>query len=401
MLLELSGSLRLFHGLAALLAQLDAMLAADPGDHAVSAVRALADTPTAACLLARAGRDTRDCFTGHGQPDPHRLRQTLAALPVTALALDDRTEHCLMSMGLQHFGALDALPRAALARRFGRNFSHWLDRITGAVPDLRTPLPPATFFIRELHFLDGVVSTEGLQFPVQHLLGQFGQFLHQHQLATQQLVWRLTLVDGRSHDLAIITARPELAPAHFLALTRVRLDSLALAAPVAALRLVCRRFSPLAARAATLFPELEAERTRDDSFRALFDRLRTRLGEDRCRQLVPLDRLRPEAAQQLRTADAADDLPALPAGAHRRPLWLLRAPQRALWQAGRLHWHGDLELLDGPERIDGDWWSQPLQRDYFTARFCTTEANRSGAGILYWVYHDLATDSWHVHGVFG
>jgi len=392
-LLEIGGCLRLFHGLDALLSRIDAMLAGH-GLDAIDTGRALAHTPEAARLLARAGIDTRALVDDDGRLDLPGIRRALDALPVHALALDPRTEENLVNTGLVRFGELDALPRATLARRFGHAFSHWLDRVTGAAPDLRAPLPPETFFVRELHFLDGIVDRDMLQFPMQRLLGQLGGFLRSRQLATHKLVWRLVLVDGRTRDIPVVTSRPELLPSRLLTLTRVQLESVQLDAPVETLRLACRRFVPLAEREAVLFPELDAERRRNDEFSALFDRLRARLGDARCR--VPV---LPESAQ----------LPApLRVHAARRPLWLLRTPQRAIWQDGHLHWHGELQLLDGPERIDGDWWSsRPVRRDYYTARHLPREIDAAGlphaeaAGALYWVYRDLADDSWHVHGLFG
>lgn len=394
LLLEIGGCLRLFQGLDGLLARVAESFAAT----GLATRLALATTPGAAGLFARHGTDTRPCFDDDGHADVARLRAQLAALPVDGLGLDPRTEESIMQMGLTRFGDIDALPRQAIGRRFGHAFTRWLDRVSGTLPDPRPAIAPETFFVRELHFLDGIGHTDGLLFPMQRLLEEFGQFLRRRQLSTQHLVWRLRHVDGSTQEIAIHTSRPETAPARFLALARVRLETARLPAPAETLRLACRRFTPLDAHAARrneLFAEHGGDARRDDGIAALVDRLRARLGDAHCRQLLPLDAWRPEAAQRGAPAGtlARVPLPLLPSHLARRPLWLLREPAHAEQQGRQLRWRGTLTLLDGPERIDGEWWATPLARDYFVARH--------EDGALYWVFHDLAQDAWYVHGVFG
>lgn len=407
LLLDLAGCLRLFRGLAALTARIDAFLAREQ----VTAQRAFAHTPLAARLFAVHGTDTRRFFDDDGLADTRALRAALAALPLDSLGLDTRTEESLMQMGFRQFGDIDTLPRQALGRRFGAGFIGWLDRVTGARPDPRTAVQPATFYVREVNFLDGIVHTAGLAFPMQRLLGDFAQHLRRHQLATQQITWRLTHVDGSTQEIAVHTSRPETAPAPLLALTRVHLESTRLPAPVETLRLACRRFVPLAApdRAGRLFTTPE-DGTDTGHVDALVDRLRARLGDAHCRQFSALDSWVPETAQRAvsltapaqRAAHAIrvtlrDPPPPAPAndeGARlRRPLWLLREPLRIDHHAGQLRWHGVLQILEGPERLDCAWWSQPVLRDYFIAQH--------EAGTRCWIFHDRAQDAWFVHGVFG
>ncbi len=396
LLLEIGGCLRLFRGLDALLSRVTALCTAQD----VTATLALAHTPGAARLFAVHALDTRPLYDDAGHADIPGLRQALAALPVQGLELDPRTEESVMQMGLTTFADIEALPRQALGRRFGKTFTQWLDRLTGVAPDPRMAIAPETFFVRELNFLDGIVHADGLLFPMQRLLGEFSRFLRHRQLATQHLVWRITHSDGSTQEIAINTARPELSPARLLALSRIRLEGVQLPAPAETLRLACRQFIPLADSDAVtnLFGAAGNEDNRDDGIAALIDRLRARLGDRHCRQLAYHDGWRPEAAQRVVSAGAGTAVhpalpPLLPSHLARRPLWLLREPLRVLRQGERLHWRGTLTLLDGPERIDADWWSTPLARDYFVASH--------DDGVLYWVYHDLLQDDWYVHGVFG
>jgi protein ImuB len=381
LLLNVAGCLQLHGGLDALRARIARELAAQGLDVRIGA----APTPRGAQLLARAGTPEA-C-----PPDAHALRQHLRRLPLPALGLEPRTETALMNMGLHTFGDIDALPRATLARRFGKAFAHWLDQVTGAAPDPRVAITPREFFVRELHFLDGISQADGLLFPMQRLLGEFAHFLRQRQLASSHLVWRITGVDGRAREIPLHLGAPAHDAARFLSLTRVHLERLRIESPVETLRLCCARFTPLAAVPDTLFPELADNRAGDWS--ALVDRLRARLGEANCQRLQLRDAQRPEDLQQPVAPENARAQPTPPSAA-RRPLWLLPEPQRLLQRDGKPCRHGaPLELLDGRERLDSHWWDTPLARDYAIAR--------DSEQLLLWVFRDRHDGHWYLHGIFG
>ncbi|MCA9010300.1 MAG: hypothetical protein KDB01_11165, partial [Planctomycetaceae bacterium] len=85
-----------------------------------------------------------------------------------------------------------------------------------------------------------------------------------------------------------------------------------------------------------------------------------------------------------------------------RPLRLLAMPQQIAERdsEGRLParfsvlgQQRQVVELHGPERIQTAWWTeQPCHRDYFRA---ITET-----GSQLWIYHDLQTGSWYLHGLF-
>jgi protein ImuB len=61
---------------------------------------------------------------------------------------------------------------------------------------------------------------------------------------------------------------------------------------------------------------------------------------------------------------------------------------------GRPRYHGPLELLRGPERIEGGWWERlDVARDYYAAR--------NPAGQRLWIYRRLDQVDWFLHGLFG
>ncbi len=131
-LLELAGSQRMFGGLPELLR---ALRVAFPRPLQL----ALAPTPLAATLLARAGRNC--CITS-----PARLAGRLAPLPLVYLHWMEEELVRLGNMGVTTLGELLRLPRAGLARRIGPQRLDELDRLAGSRPDPRVLLAPAARF---------------------------------------------------------------------------------------------------------------------------------------------------------------------------------------------------------------------------------------------------------------
>jgi protein ImuB len=140
----------------------------------------------------------------------------------------------------------------------------------------------------------------------------------------------------------------------------------------------------------------------------LIERLRTRLGSTAVHGLALAPSHRPESAWR-----ATLPLPAPPrpramaavaeplAGPVRRPVWLLRVPQRLAERDGRPWRRGPLQLLSvpggtvpEPERIETGWWDgAEVRRDYYIAQ------DTQGARL--WIFRaHAAPQSWYLHGVF-
>ena len=68
---------------------------------------------------------------------------------------------------------------------------------------------------------------------------------------------------------------------------------------------------------------------------------------------------------------------------------------RRLRERGDRPWQqGGLEILDGPERIESGWWDDAdCRRDYYLARH--------SAGPRLWIFRDLVSGAWYLHGLFG
>ncbi|WOB06978.1 DNA polymerase Y family protein [Piscinibacter gummiphilus] len=406
-LLEVQSSLRYFGGLAALLGRLRDALA--PFGHRLQIVSA--PTPHGAALLARL-HDELHC------PDRHTLQRALEEAPIGVMATGAPHEQTLLGMGLRCLGELRQLPRAGVARRFGKALLDEMDRAFGDRPDPREPLVLPPTFRSGLELFARADTTEQLLHGAQMLLLRLVAWLSaQHAFVTRfrllmkhEARWR----DGHTAPitpLEVALAEPSRDVAHMLTLLRERLAQMALPAPTLELAIesddIVRRPPPNA----ELFPTPQSERA---GLVQLIERLQARLGREQVQCLVPVADHRPERATQVVPADPqlmkrADAVgPAAVCDAAQpgretltRPLWLLPEPQALKERQSHPLLDGQLvQLLVGPERIETGWWDGGLaERDYFIGQ--TTE------GGLVWVYRTrpqhLPTSrapGWFLHGRF-
>ena len=407
---EIEGSVRLFGGLARLLERLMRQVQS----RGYGAQVALAPTPTAALLLARAGA---------AMPvlDGEALPAALAPLPLALLDFDADTLATLKAAGVTTFGAAQALPRAGLARRFDQRVVDTLDRALGRAPDPRRPYRPPPHFERKLALPAPVDNVEALGFGVNRLVNDFAGWL----LARGLGVVRMSLVliheryvreRGTPPTIATFAlGAPARASAHLHSVLRERLARVALPAPVEAVVLTSDETAPLASRNLGLLPEDEA----GSVVVPLVERLRSRLGDDAVAMLAAQPEHRPEYA--------SCETPGLPLHQpSRKPLTLSRVRPQGTPRAARTRkqavgtsaridaprpiWLLDeaqalgaaLEakpwiLRDGPERIESGWWDgRDFRRDYFVAE--------NPHGGIVWIYRDhrYGTDDgeWFLHGLF-
>jgi len=425
-LVEIGGSVRLFGGLS----KLTARLSAGARDLGYAVRLALAPTPTAALLFARAGEriGVRLQFS-YSQaainqvpeklesgpnffPDPDFL-EALAPLPLALADVDPAVIDTLAAAGITTVGQAYALPRAALARRVGADFIAFLDRLRGLATDPRPPFVPPPHYAGKIELPAPVENIEALTFAVNRLVHELAGWLTGRGLGVIELA--LALAHERyigvktgipATHVRFALAAPAREHAHLIAVLRERLGRVALPAPVESITLSTLTTASLASRNLGLLPGDDVVATVP-----LIDRLRARLGEDAVTLVAPHAEYRPERAWResgeirvekgrvrldlsanLRSRNVqqkeVESDPALP-----RPIWLLSEPE----PLGHLLEAQPWVLRDGPERIESGWWDgADVRRDYFVAE--------NPRGETVWIYRDhrygIDDGEWFLHGVF-
>lgn len=391
LLLEISGSLKLFRGAEKIFDLLRQHL--DGGRHAWRL--ATGHTPLSAeLLLQQSGNNTR-CDSQRINPE-HLQEETLRQLqhvPVSALTVDRKLARALAAPGFVTLGELLALPRSAQGKRYGRAWLDWLERLLGEKPDPRRPIDIPHRFHAETEFAEPVEQVQGLVFPAQRLLEKLDAFLNLHQLHSKAIRWHFHHGDTQVSRVLIRRASDQETANLWQELTRRHFEHLQLSAPVQKLALDCARPLPRRSAALSLFEQAWQR----PSPATLLERLAT-LPALHTETLHAADCHVPELAQQRLHALQVHPAPRTTASdAHLdpfadTPLWLLDTPlalrqqhQQPLWRGARL------ELLPGGQWLHSHWWQQSVARYY--------RIGRHPDGACCWLFQDNQ-QQWFLHGFF-
>ncbi len=335
---------------------------------------ALAPTPRAARVLA----GLRDAASVE---DPLALSALLDTVPVRRARLPADTGERLQRMGITELKALRALPRDGLRRRFGMELLDHLDLLYGERAEtLAWYLPPDHFDARvELGY--EVESHMALLFPLRRLVLDLCTFLSIRDGGVQRFILRLEH-EGAHTDVEVGLLAAEREPGLLFELTRNRLERVAIAQPVVALRLLARQLPAFVPATRDLFDTRNQQQL---PWPQLRERLRARLGDASVYRIGPAGDPRPERAWQRLEGDRAVITTAPPRPP--RPSWLLPEP-RPLHDAGA-------RIVSGPERLESGWWDgADARRDYYVLE--------TSQGQQAWVFAAPGErEGWMLHGWFG
>lgn len=408
LLLDISGCAHLYGGEQELTADLSGRL--EKAGFAYSL--AIAGTTGAAWAIAR-----------YGEPASYACgeeRSVLAPLPLSALRLPAATVAALARVGLKRIGDIVDLPRAPLTARFGPDMLRQLDRALGQEHEPLTPRLPAVPYITEQRFAEPVAREEDVLAIALRLARRLQFALERRGDGARRIELTLFRTDGVVRRIAAGTSRPLRDPDEIQALFVERLAALADALDPG-FGFDMARLSVIVAEPCP--PEQIGIGGSEDAAELcrLVDRLSARLGTRRVRRLIAQDSHIPELAEAGLPAQAVNsddgwnafrryrnevDLPP-------RPLRLLARPEPIEAVAGvpdgpplRFRWRRALHEViaaEGPERIEGAWWSEHggPARDYFRV-----EDKR---GLRFWLFraglyrdiaHTAGAPAWFLHGMF-
>ncbi len=394
--MEVAASLRLFHGLEAL----QERISDEAPDLGVASI-AWAPTASAALVMARCGIfDLGD----------HTLQRVLDPLPLLALSAAALHQETLTRAGINTLGELRQLPRGHLGRRFDAALLNGLDQTYGLRPEAHQwEVLPETFSTRVELMAREEHSPALLMFARPLLMQMCGWLAARHAGASAfTLFWAHDAMRskdaGLGGELTIRTAEPIRDLEHFVRLLAEHLAKTSLLAPVGELRLEALGVAALKEETASLLPETVRA---GESLYLVLERIAARIGPENVMQPAAGDDHRPEWSTRWLSAakrrackpEAAQQLP--------HPTFLLEAPLKLAVRDHRPHYQGPLELLIGPDRVEGGWWDRVSGADFAhqgtrnVARDYWVAVNES-AGVLS-IFQSRLDDgeiAWYLHGVF-
>lgn len=425
--LDITGCSHLFGGEQALVATMVQEFA----EQGFDARAAVASTPGTAWAVAR--------FHGGCVVTEGEEAGWLEPLPLAALRLEAAVCTALHGVGLRTVGTVMAVPRAPLARRFGQALLLRLDQALGGLDETLSPRLPVPELSAERRLAEPIVTTEDVERLILLLATSLKVALERRgsgALALQLLLFR---VDGVVARLAVGLSRPEREAERIARLFHERLaaieNGLETGYGFDLVRLSVLAMGALAPRQIDL-ADAGAD---DEADLALFvDRVCARLGTGAVRRPIAVASHVPERAVSL--APCSEALQAVPSQqpappAPERPLRLLRRPEPVQVMAGvpegppvQFRWrraHYRIVRSEGPERIEPEWWREPvpnakpkegqdpeearkqamaeamarLTRDYFRVE--------DAEGRRYWLYREgvygrtgEAAPGWFLQGMF-
>lgn len=394
-LVELEQSLRLFGGEEAL-QHLIEVGASELG------VASLAWAPTSLAALACARLGIRD---GFAEP----LTKLLDRLPFDSLNAVAAHGATLSRLGCKTLADVRRLPRGGISRRFGSQLLLALDQAYGLRPEsYRWTTLPETFAVK-LELPGRVDTAPGLMFGARRLLLQMcGWLAARHCGVTAfTLAWCHDAMRARdAGDGGEITIRTAQATQNLEHLSRLLSENLAkvtLKAPAGDLILSATDVTPILEQSRSLIPD---DRATGEAVELVLERIEARLGKGRVLRPVLTEDHRLEFMHRWQPVNAKRPAAKARQVTGPQPTWMLRKPLKLDVNHDRPLYQGPLQLLLGPERVEGGWWHRIKdsngQRNLVTVRDYWV-AQSPYAGAL-WIFQqrlpDDAAASWYLHGLF-
>lgn len=395
-LLEVDQSLRLFGGED----HVHQLVEAGAAELGVSRL-AWAPTSLAALACARAG--IRDGFAGP-------LAKVLDPLPYECVDAVNLHGATLARLGCRTLADVRKLPRGGISRRFDSQLLLALDQAYGLRPEGYPWVALPETFTARLELPGRVDTAPALMFGARRLLVQMGGWLSARHCGVTAftLHWCHDVMRARDAgdggEITIRTAQPTQNVDHLCRLLTENLAKVQLLAPAGDLVLSATEVTPIIEDSLSLLPDA---RTTGEAVDLVLERIEARLGKKRVLRPVLTEDTRMEWMNHWQPVNAKQPATRVRHVPGPQPTWILKTPLRLDVKDERPLYQGPLQLLLGPERVEGGWWhrvkdaeggqrSLNVARDYWVAL-------SQHAGAL-WIFQQRLpkdeTASWYLHGLF-
>lgn len=397
LLLEISSCLKLFSGLTIMTQKLTEFLNQMP--YRVDC--GLAHSAKAAWLLSF------ESYQVTGEETKALFVERLNALPISLLFDYPKAVESLIKTGFTTFGdvarQIEGKSISTFRKRLGHAFTDELCEIYNIDQNFqqsslfakpRDSYHPAEWFEEEIQFEYPVTLVDQLKPTIETLLQQLSDYLRKRQQQCQYIEWSIADIYHKKEIIQVNSDTPQSHWQLFYDLTLIQFDNKELPFEVDTIRLSCRHTLPLQHRSQVLdFDQSRRRKSSVQDFAVTMAKLKARLGDAAVYKLGYRDSRVPELTNAIvaLAEKCNQELPEVHLHGL-RPTWLLSKPELIEERDHRLYWQGYISPLVGPERIIGDWWDEPVARDYYLAK--------RHDNLPVWIFFNLYDKQWYVHGVF-
>jgi len=395
-MLEVEQSLRLFGG------EENVRQLVEAGATELGVAR-LAWAPTSLAALACARVGIHDGFAGP-------LTSVLDPLPFECIDAVKAHGATLARLGCRTLADVRKLPRGGISRRFDSQLLLALDQAYGLRPEGYPWVRLPETFSAKLELPGRVDTAQGLMFGARRLLVQMGGWLSARHCGVTAftLHWchdsMRSKEAGDGGEITVRTAQPTQNVDHLTRLLTENLAKVTLKAPAGDLVLSASEVTPFVAPSGSLIPD---DRATGESINLVLERIEARLGKKRVLRPVLTEDTRMEWMNHWQPMNAKRAVTKVRQVPGPQPTWILKKPLRLDANGDRPLYQGPLQLLLGPERVEGGWWHRVtdadgkqhtlnVARDYWVAL-------SQHAGALWIFQQRLPKDtaaSWFLHGLF-
>ena len=353
---------------------------------------------------------------------PGQQRDHLGPLPLAAGRLLPDDIRVLSQLGLRSLDQLLGLPREDLPARLSPDAVRRVQQLSGHLTEMIAPIPESIPVSAEWFSEFPAETMDALRQVLQLLVGKIGNQLQQRRLGCVRLSCELA-GDTQLPELTASVVRATQSTDLLLQVLGLRLEAVPFHEPVRRVRMLAVTAPLPVVRQRDLFG-FSDHISAHEELAALVNRLSSRLGSSAVTTIRMAADPRPEHALEYRPVMSTGDVTApesltddvlnrlvtpdlcaerdAAGGGGYRPLRLLPVPfllslddggtllrEGFVWQGQRFRIHSVI----GPERLQTAWWTdQPVQRDYYRVATLT--------GSLVWIFRELTSGHWYLHGVF-
>lgn len=397
LLLEISSCLRLFAGLKSMVGKITNLLQQTDSTFAFG----LAHSAKAAWFLSFAdyeitGEETQPLFI-----------ERLNTLSIEILWDYPTVLESLLKTGFRCFGDLAQQIQQKSLRSFKKRLGVEFTELLCELYDIdqsfqqnslfqkpRDIYTPDEWFENEIQFEYPVIQVDQLKPAIEILLQKLCDYLRKRQQQCQSIEWLISDIYRRKETFTVNSDTPQSHWQLFYDLSLIQFENKELPFEVDTIKLVCHHTLEIQHRNQTLDYDQTRKRKKSvQDFAVTIAKLKARLGDAAVYKLSYQDNRVPELTNTtVALAEKSNqDLPDI----HRkalRPTWLLPKPELLEERNNRLFWNGYLNIVNGPERIIGNWWDESMARDYYLAR--------RHDHMHVWIFFNLYDKQWYAHGVF-